>query len=85
MKLEKILHHISLFLCNILFEFSGQIYKFICKKFAFSINSKISFMSSCEKPVLILKVLVTNFCWVKILLAKIFKLSILYFKPLMKL
>ena len=50
-------------LCHILsLGSSGLNCEFICREHGFSINSKISFMSSGDKPVLMLKILVTNFC-----------------------
>ena len=54
--------YIFLFLCNILsFGSSGLNCKFILREYGFSINSKISFMSSGDKPILTLKISVTNF------------------------
>ena len=60
--------YIFLFLCNILsFGSSGLNCKFILREYGFSINSKISFMSSGDKPILITnyiynyKISITNF------------------------
>ena len=51
-----------MFLCHVLsFGSSGLNCEFIRRKFGFPINSKISFMSSSEKPILSLKISVTNF------------------------
>ena len=59
---KKILCHIFLFLCRILlFGSSGQNCKVIRREDGFLINSKISFMSSGDNPISILKILVANF------------------------
>ena len=55
--------YFSMFLSHIfLFESSGLSCEFIHRQYGFSINSKIPFMSSGDKPVLTLKTLVTIFC-----------------------
>ena len=60
---KKIRCHIFLFLCHISsFGSSGLNCEFIRREYGFSINSKISFMSSGDKPILTLKISVTNFC-----------------------
>ena len=59
---KKIRCHIFLFLCHILsFGSSGLNCEFIPRDYGFSINSKISFMNSGDKPILNLKISVTNF------------------------
>ena len=62
--LEKVsIPYFSTFLCHILsLGSSGLNCQFIRREYGFSINSKILFMSSGDKPVLTLKILVTNFC-----------------------
>ena len=55
--------YFSVFLCYILlFGSSGLNCEFIRREYGFSINSKISFMNSGDKPILTLKISVTNFC-----------------------
>ena len=52
-----------MFLCHILsFGSSGLNCEFIHSEYGFSRNLKIPFMSSGDKPILILKITVTNFC-----------------------
>ena len=59
---EKIICHIFLFLCHILsFESSSLNCEYIRREYGFSINSKISLISSGNKPILILKISVKNF------------------------
>ena len=60
---KKILCHIFLFLCHILlFGSSGPDAEFILRECRFSIKSKVSFMSSGDKPILTWQISVTNFC-----------------------
>ena len=60
---KKILCHIFLFLCHILpFGSFGLDAEFILRECRFSIKSKVSFMSSGDKPILTLQISVTNFC-----------------------
>ena len=55
--------YFSMFLCYILmFGSSGLNCELFCGEYGFSINLKISFMSSGDQPVLTLKISVTNFC-----------------------
>ena len=59
---KKIRCHIFRFLCHILsFGSSGLNCKFIRREYGFSIDSKISVMSSGNKPILTLKISVANF------------------------
>ena len=52
-----------MFLCYILtFGSSGLNCEFIRREYWFSINLKISFVSSVDQPILTLKISVTNFC-----------------------
>ena len=54
--------YLALFLCHILsFGFSDLNSEFIRREYGFSINSKMYLMSSDHKPVLTLKIPVTNF------------------------
>ena len=60
---KKIRCHIFLFLCHILsFGSSGLNCEFIRREYGFLVHSKISFTSSGDKPILTLKISVTNFC-----------------------
>ena len=61
--LEKVLYHIVLFLCHLLsFGSSGGLNcKLIRRKYGFSIDLKISVMSSGDKPILTLKISFSNF------------------------
>ena len=64
-----------LFLCHILlFGFSDLNCRFICRGYGFSINSKISVMSSGDQPILIWRISVKNFTDVNILQILILKL-----------
>ena len=59
---KNILCHLALFLCHILlFGCSGLKCEFTRMEYGFSINSKIYLMSSGDKPVLTLKISITNF------------------------
>ena len=97
---KKIICHIFLLLCHIMLSgSSGMNCEFIYREYGFSINSKISFASS-GKPILILKISVTNFCrfhyfadfYIKIVLLGQYsssekpsvKLSVVHFKPTLK-
>ena len=52
-----------MFLCHVLsFGSFGLNYEFIRREYGFLVNSKISLMSSVHKPILTLKISVTNFC-----------------------
>ena len=96
---EKIVCHIFLFLCHILsFGSSSLNCEFIRREYGFSINSKISLMSSGNKPILILKISFKSFVDFDILQVQILKLYFqskidlsekssveLFFKPVLKL
>ena len=59
---EKILPIFSMFLCHIFsFGSSGLNCRFIHREYDFSINSKISFMRTGDKPILTMKISVNIF------------------------
>ena len=79
---------------------SGLNCEFICREHGFPINSNISFLISCDKPILTLKISIKVFCRLRyfadfdikvVLLCQYsaseypyVKLSVVYFKPISK-